>query len=211
MKVFGHPMSTCMRKVLTTLAEKGHRAEVVLVDLMKGEHKRPEHLARQPFGVIPVFEDDDGFQLYESRAIIRYLDAKLSGPSLVPEDLKERGRMEQWISIEQSNFSPAAMKVVMQAMFAPMRGAQPDQQIIEQGKTDATKALDVLEKALAGREFIAGSFSLAEITWMPYVEYFVAAGGADLIQSRENVAAWWKRISERPSWQQVTGKASAAS
>lgn len=211
MKVFGHPMSTCMRKVLTTLAEKGHRAEVVLVDLMKGEHKKPEHLARQPFGVIPVFEDDDGFQIYESRAIIRYLDAKLSGPSLVPEDLKERGRMEQWISIEQSNFSPAAMKVVMQVMFAPMRGAQPDQQIIEQGKTDASKALDVLEKALAGREFIAGSFSLAEITWMPYVDYLIAAGGADLVNNRENVAAWWKRISARPSWQQATGKASAAS
>jgi glutathione S-transferase len=200
-----------MRKVLTTLAEKGHRAEVVLVDLMKGEHKKPEHLARQPFGVIPVFEDDDGFQIYESRAIIRYLDAKLSGPSLVPEDLKERGRMEQWISIEQSNFSPAAMKVVMQVMFAPMRGAQPDQQIIEQGKTDASKALDVLEKALAGREFIAGSFSLAEITWMPYVDYLIAAGGADLVNNRENVAAWWKRISARPSWQQATGKASAAS
>jgi glutathione S-transferase len=204
-------MSTCTRKVLTTLAEKGHRAEVVMVDLMKGEHKQPEHLARQPFGVIPVLEDDDGFQLYESRAIIRYLDAKLSGPSLVPEDLKERGRMEQWVSIEQSNFSPAAMKVVMQVMFAPMRGAQPDQQIIEQGKTDASKALDVLEKALAGREFIAGSFSLAEITWMPYVDYLIAAGGADLVNNRENVAAWWKRISARPSWQQATGKASAAS
>jgi glutathione S-transferase len=205
-KVYGHPMSTCTRKVLTTLAEKGHRADLVLVDLMKGEHKQPEHLARQPFGVIPVFEDDDGFQMYESRAIIRYLDAKLSGPSLTPSDLKARARMEQWINVEQSNFSPPVMKVVMEAMFTPMRGGTPNQEVIQKGREGSAATLDVIEKALAGGEYLAGAFSLAEIAWMPYLEYLAAAGGADLINDRPNVAAWWKRISERPSWQLVTGK-----
>ncbi len=210
MKVFGHPMSTCTRKVLTTFAEKGQRAELVLVDLMKGEHKKPEHLARHPFGVIPVLEDD-GFQIYESRAIIRYLDAKLSGPSLTPADLKDRAVMEQWIGVEQAYFSPAAMKFVLEIMFAPMRGVQPNQETIEKGRTEAAKVLDVLEKHMAGKEYIAGSFSLAEITWMPYLEYVAAVGSADLIDSRENVSAWWKRISARPTWQQVIGKAAAAS
>jgi glutathione S-transferase len=203
-------MSTCTRKVLTTLAEKGHRADLVLVDLMKGEHKQPEHVARQPFGVIPVFEDDDGFQMYESRAIIRYLDAKLSGPSLTPSDLKARGRMEQWLSVEQSYFSGPVMKVVMEAMFAPMRGATPNQESIQIGREGAAKALDVLDKALAGGEYLAGAFSLAEISYMPYLEYFAAAGGSDIINERPNVAAWWKRISERPSWQLATGKNKAA-
>src|SRR3954451_8131968 len=101
MKVYGHPMSTCTRKVLTTLAEKGHEAEFVMVDIMKGEHKLPAHIARQPFGVIPAI-DDDGFVLYESRAIMRYLDEKLSGPRLAPPEPKDRAVMEQWISIEQS-------------------------------------------------------------------------------------------------------------
>jgi len=210
-KIYGHPMSTCTRKVLTTLAEKGHKADFVLVDLMKGEHKQPEHLARHPFGVIPVFEDDDGFQMYESRAIIRYLDAKLSGPSLTPSDLKDRGRMEQWMSVEQSYFSPPAMKIVMEAMFAPMRGGTPNQDVIQKGREDAAKALDVVEKALAGGEYLAGSFSLAEITWMPYLEYVAAAGSSDLITERPNVAAWWKRISERPSWQLATGRNKTAS
>jgi len=210
-KIYGHPMSTCTRKVLTTLAEKGHRADLVLVDLMKGEHKQPEHLARQPFGVIPVFEDDDGFQLYESRAIIRYLDAKLSGPSLTPSDLKARARMEQWISVEQSNFSNNAMKIVMEAMFAPMRGATPNQDAIKQGREGSAKALDVLDKALAGGEYLAGAFSLAEIAYMPYLEYMVAAGAGDLLTERPNVAAWWTRISERPSWQLATGKNKSAS
>ena len=72
------------------------------------------------------------------------------------------------------------------------------------------RTLDVIEKALAGGEYLAGAFSLAEIAWMPYLEYLAAAGGADLINERSNVAAWWKRISERPSWQLVTGKNKAA-
>ncbi len=71
MKLFGHPLSSCTRKVLVTLSEKGATADFTLVDLFVAEHKAQQHLSRQPFGVIPVL-DDDGFVLYESRAIIRY-------------------------------------------------------------------------------------------------------------------------------------------
>src|SRR5262245_44745205 len=108
MKLYLNPFSTCSRKVLATLAEKQAEAEMVVIDLGKGEQKQPAHLARQPFGVVPVL-DDDGFQLYESRAIVRYLDEKLPGVALTPGDARGRARMEQWISIEYSYFSPAAM------------------------------------------------------------------------------------------------------
>ena len=87
MKVYGFPGSTCTRKVLMTLHEKNCPYAFIPVDLGKGEHKQPEHLARQPFGVVPVL-DHDGFVLYESRAIIRYLDAALVGEKLTPTDLK---------------------------------------------------------------------------------------------------------------------------
>src|SRR5262245_37977023 len=109
MKIYGHPMSTCTRKVLTVLAEKGHEAEFVLVDLLKGEQKQPDHLARQPFGVVPVL-DDNGFRIYESRAIIRYLDEKLGGTSLTPTDMVGRALMNQWMSVEQSYLAPPAVK-----------------------------------------------------------------------------------------------------
>src|SRR3954471_553461 len=110
MKVYGHPMRTCTRKVLTTLAEKGHEAEFVMVDIMKGEHKLPAHMERQPFGVVPAI-DDDGFVLFESRAIMRYLDEKLPGTKLTPPEAQQRGTMEQWISVEQSYMSPKAMVI----------------------------------------------------------------------------------------------------
>ncbi len=206
MKVYGHPASTCTQKVLATLAEKGQKAEFVLVDILKGEQKQAEFIARQPFGVVPVFEDDDGFSLYESRAIIRYLDAKFPENPLSPADLKQRGLMEQWISIEHSYFSPKAMSFILEIFFAPMKGTQPSQEVIDKGRAETGKVLDITEKQLVGKEYLVGDFSLADITWAPYMQYIVAVGSADLIESRPNVAAWWKRVSERRSWQIATGK-----
>jgi glutathione S-transferase len=205
MKVYGHPISTCTRKVLTTLAEKGHEAEFVMVDIMKGEQKQPGYLAKQPFGVVPLLEDDD-FTLYESRAIIRYLDERLSGPALTPKDLKDRGRMEQFISIERSSFSPPAMKVIWNLMFKKMMGQEPDMDAVTQGKTEVSRTLDIVDKELATREFLAGSaFTLADITWMPYAQYLVASGEGALLTDRPNVGAWWKRVSGRSSWVRVAG------
>jgi glutathione S-transferase len=207
MKLYGHPMSTCTRKVLTTLAEKGQEAQFVLVDLMKGEHKQPAHLARQPFGVIPALEDD-GNMLYESRAIMRYLDRKLPGTSLTPTDPRAYGLMEQYISVEQSYFSPAAMKVIMERLFKPhMGGGATDEARVAEGLQGVDKVFGIIDPVLGKQQHLAGdSFSLAEVSWMPYMEFFVASGGADVMNKHKNVAAWWNRISSRPSWKKATGK-----
>jgi len=205
MKVYGHPASTCTRKVLCALAEKGVEAEFVKVDIMRGGQKQPEYLAIHPFGVVPAL-DDDGFVLFESRAILRYLDAKLGG--LGPTDIKDRAIMEQWLSVEQSYFSPPAMKAILEVFFSPMKGTTPDPDVVAKGKAEAAKALDVLEKALVGKEYLAGDmFSIAEISYAPYVQYLFDTGAGDIVTERPNVAAWWKRISERPSWQKALGKA----
>jgi glutathione S-transferase len=210
MKVFGHPMSTCTRKVLTTLAEKGQPAEFVMVDIMKGEHKQPAHLARQPFGVVPVFEDDDGFQVYESRAIIRYLDGRLQGTALTPGNHRDRGRMEQWISVEHSYFTPTAMKIIYQVLFYPMSGKGTDQAVVDAARGELSRVLDVVEKNVADKPFLAGeTFSLADICYMPYVEYLFAGQQGDLITARPGLAGWWERVSSRPSWKKATGKSAA--
>lgn len=205
MKLYGHHLSTCTRKVLCTLAEKGHTAEFVFIDFAKNEQKQPAHLARQPFGVVPVLEDAD-FSLYESRAIIRYLDARLDGPALTPTNVRERARMDQWISVEQGNFSGPVMKAVMHVMFAPMRGEAVDPAIVAEGKAGGARVLDVLEKALADREYLAGGYSLADICYLPYLEYAFATGMGDIITERPNVNGWWQRISSRPAWQKAIGQ-----
>jgi glutathione S-transferase len=206
MKVFGHPMSTCTRKVLTVLAEKGHKADFVLVDLTKGEHKQGDHLARQPFGQVPTL-DDDGFSLYESRAICRYLDETLPGPKLHGADAKSRAVIEQWVSVETSNFTPHAMKIIMQLFFAPMMGKEPDQATVASGREGLDRVLPVMERQLAKTPYIAGKeFTVADIGFLPYIDYLFAAKAADQIEAQPSVLAWWKRISDRASWKVATGK-----
>jgi glutathione S-transferase len=206
MKIYGHPISTCTRKVLATLAEKQAKFDLVTVDIMSGAHKKPDHLTHQPFGQIPALEDGD-YKLYESRAIIRYLDETLSGQSLTPKDPKGRGIMEQWISVETSDFTPHAMTYIYQYMFGAMRGQQPDMAKIEEAKPKLEACLAILDKQLAkGPHFTGDQFTLADICYMPYVEYAMTTPAKDLINAKSNVAAWWKRVSERASWKTATGK-----
>jgi glutathione S-transferase len=206
MKIYGNPMSTCTRKVLTTLAEKQAKYEMVAVDLGSGGHKKPDFLEHQPFGQVPALEDGD-FNLYESRAIARYLDETLPGQPLSPKDAKGRARMEQWISIETSNFTPHAMTYIYQYVFGPMRGQPLDLAKIDAAKPKLETCLDIMNKQLApGPHLLGDQFTIADICFMPYFGYVMNTPGKELIEARTNVAAWWKRVSERASWKAVSAK-----
>lgn len=206
MKLYGHPISTCTRKVLCALAEKGQQADFVTVDIMTGEGKKPEHMARHPFGQIPVLEEG-GFQLFESRAICRYLDETLPGAKLTPGDARGRGVMEQWISVEQSNFTPPTMKIVWQQFFHKMMGKPCDETQVQEGLTGLDRALDVMEKRLSQTPFLAGEqFTLADLFHLPYLEYLAATPSFSHVGDRPAVAKWWSTISQRPSWQKAIGK-----
>jgi glutathione S-transferase len=201
-KVYGHPGSTCTRKVLTTLLETSTPYEFELVELSKGEHKQEPHLSRQPFGQVPTIEDA-GFSLFEARAICRYLSER-SGNWLTPSDSKQRATMEQWISVEQSNFSPNAMRFVFQFVFA--RPQEPG--AIEAATTMIEKVFAVLSKPLEKNTFIVGDqFTLADIGFMPYIEYLMTTPAKLSVEKYPNVLAWWNRVSARPTWRKVAGHA----
>ncbi|KAI4305953.1 hypothetical protein L6164_029278 [Bauhinia variegata] len=84
------------KRVVACLVEKGIEFEAVPIDLFKGEHKTPDFLKKQPFGLLPVVEDGD-FTLFESRAIMRYYAEKYKnqGTDLLGKTLEERGLVEQ--------------------------------------------------------------------------------------------------------------------
>lgn len=204
MKIFGHPMSTCTRKVLMTLAETGTPYELTVVDFAKGEHKQQPHLGRQPFGQVPAL-DDEGFALYESRAMCRYINEQAKG-ALMPGDARGRAEAEQWMSIETSNFSGAMMKFIYQYVFQ-----RPQTEDTMKAATASLEtALGVMEQQLTAHPFLAGnSFSLADVCFMPYLEYGMTTPAKDLIGKYPHVAAWWAKISERPTWKKVAGRAAA--
>lgn len=201
LKVFGHPGSTCTRKVLMTLHETNTPHDFNLVDLGKGEHKQPAHLARQPFGQIPTI-DDDGFTLYESRAIVRYLNERFNG-KLAPSEVQGRALMEKWISVETSDFTPHAMKFIYNYVF---KRAQ-DAAVLEAASAGLERAVGVLDVALEKGPFLAGAqFSLADVTFMPYVEYAMNSPAKEMFDKRPHFSAWWKRVSDRPAWQKTIGR-----
>jgi glutathione S-transferase len=204
MKIYGLPTSSCTLKVLMVLGEKGREAELIPVDLGKGAHKEAAHLKLHPFGVIPVL-DDDGFLLYESRAIARYLDQKLPGTALVPADVKAKARMEQWISVEQSYLTPPMLTLVHQRFLGPMQGKSPDEAVVARALEDADKALRVADQALAAQEYFAGgTFSLADVFWMPCIQHLYLAQAGDLVANNRHVATWWKNVTSRKAWLQVS-------
>jgi glutathione S-transferase len=203
MQIYGHPWSTNTRKALMALAEKGHEASFKLVMLPKGEQKLPEHIALHPFGKVPVL-DDDGFVLYETRAINAYLDRKLSGPSLTPSAERDLARFDQWTNVADAYFAPHAMPVIMELLFRKYLGGEKNVAAIEAGRAGVGTALDALDRWLGSNSYVAGAtFSLADIHWMPYLEYFTQIGEGEAVAKRKHLAAWWERVSSRPTWQRV--------
>lgn len=203
MKVYGHPWSINTRKVLMVLAEKGVKAELSLVMVPKGEHKSPAHLLLHPFGKVPVLEDR-GFVLYETGAINRYLARVLPGPGLIPADGQGAASADQWISASDSYFAPFAQPFLVETMFRKFLGGEANAAVIEASRRELPKVLDVVDRALSSREYLAGDhLSIADIHYMPYLDYLAETGHSELFTSRPGLNAWWTRLSTRKTWRDV--------
>jgi glutathione S-transferase len=203
MKIYGHPWSINTRKVLMAVAEKGQAVALELVMLPKGEHKRAEHVARHPFGKVPVLQDD-GFVLYETQAINRYLDRALPGPRLTPDDARAAALIDQWIGVVDAYLAPSAQPFLVETVFRRFLGGERDARAIEGGRDGMQMPLDAADRRLADSPCFAGpEFSLADIHFMPYIEYLTQSGAGELVTGRRHLAAWWERVSGRPSWQRV--------
>jgi glutathione S-transferase len=207
MKVYGHPLSSCTRKIMITLAEKGEKADFVLVDLFAGEHKSDAHLARHPFGVIPVLEDD-GFVLYESRAILRYLNRRFPAPPLVPESAREAARMDQWLSVDQSYVAPHTRSLAIERVVKAREGKAPDAAAERAAEAALRLALAAIDRGLGERPYLAGDgFTLADVSLMPYVASLKMLRAEDLLGGLANLGAWWARVSARESWKAADARA----
>lgn len=204
--IYGNAGSGCTQRVLLTLAEKGIEAELISIDMSTGQHKSAEHVARHPFGVIPAVEID-GFAMYESRAIARYIEDTRGGPALVPADRRGRAMMEKFISVEYSYGTPGTSKIFFQKVINPMMGWPLDEAAFEKGRAEIARLFDVLEETFATNAWVAGdSFSLADIFFMPGIFSLDLGKQADLYETRPNVAVWVGRLKARPSWAKVFGR-----
>ena len=121
LKIHGNAQASCTKRVLTVCEELGLPYELLPIDFQNKAHKAPAYLALQPFGQMPVI-DDDGFILFESRAIGRYLARQYGHETrLIPDpaDVRKTALFEQAASIELTNFDPSAYGLAVENIFKP--------------------------------------------------------------------------------------------
>lgn len=202
-KVFGPAFSANVARVLLCLEEVGAEFEVVNIDFKILEHKSPEHLARNPFGQIPAFQDGD-LLLFESRAISKYVLRKYKTDEvdmLREGNLEEAAMVDVWTEVDAHTYNPAVSPVVQQCLINPMlRGIPADEKIVAEALEKMKKVLEVYEARLSKHAYLAGDFvSFADLNHFPYTFYFMKTPHAVLFDSYPHVKAWWERIMARPA------------
>jgi glutathione S-transferase len=209
------PGSPFARAVMATLEEKG--AGYRIAPLGPGDSKQPEHLARHPFGRMPVLEHGD-FSLYETQAILRYLDRILPAPPLTPADPRAAARMDQLMSVTDWYLFQGCLNVIgFQRIIGPrLLGLTPDEEAIAAAMPQARTVFAELSRLLGEQDYFAGdALSLADLHIAPQLDLFtLAPESAELTAGTPNLPSWLARVTARPAmqattWERVAAKAAA--
>lgn len=213
-KLYGTYYSLATAKAIAVMLEKEVDFELVRVSVKDGEHRKPEYLAKQPFGLVPLLEDED-LKLFESGAIMRYIADKYEAqgtPKLYGSTKAERALVEQWMEVEVGTWGAHMQVLVRELIFTPMLQKKPtNQQTVEDTKVKLQKVMDTYEAHLTKHQYLAGDFvSIADLVHLP-VSYLILNeyGMPSLLSSRPRVAAWWEAITSRPSWKEIVKNSGA--
>lgn len=199
LKIWGRLSSVNVQKVVWCADELGLAYERVDVGGKFGGNRTPEYLAMNPNGLVPVIEEE-GFVLYESNAIVRYLAARDSPGALWPDDLRARADADRWMEWQSTSYTPAMRDVFWQLIRTPQ--AERDAGSIERSRAETEKMAALLDAHLAGRRFLTDhGFTAADIVvgcathrWlhMPVKR-----------EPRPHLERWYGEISSRPGARQV--------
>jgi glutathione S-transferase len=198
--VYGPAFSSYVWSVRLALAEKG--VTHVLVDVPFGQQREPPHLARHPFGKVPAFEHD-GLALYETQAIMRYVEEAFAGPPLQPEDTKLFARMNQVIGIIDAYGWPSMVGAILFNRILKPRflGAEPDEAAIAAALPRARLVLSEIDRLMGDNPFLVHQYlSLADLLAFPLLYFFARVpDGAGPVAEHPKLAGWLKRIEGRQS------------
>jgi glutathione S-transferase len=197
----GYRYSVYVRIVRLVLAEKGVAYERAEVNPFATDVPA-DYLRLHPFGRVPTLVHD-GFALYETGAITRYVDHAFPGPALQPADAKRRARMDQIMGVVDAYaYWPLVRQVFVHNVMRPHMGTEADAAELEKGLVASAKALDALENLAAADSWLTGAeISLADFHLGAMVAYFAQSPrGAELLAVRPRLAGWWRRLGTRPSF-----------
>ncbi|MER9348466.1 glutathione S-transferase family protein [Mesorhizobium sp. M0227] len=194
--VYGADYSVYVRIVRLVLKEKDIDYELVPVDVFAADGIPAWYFEHHPFGRIPAFEHE-GFRLFETSAIARYVDETFDGPSLQPREPRDRARMNQIIGMLDAY---AYRSMVWDVAVERLEKEAPDEALIANGISQASKALQTLSSLKAPGSWLLGDrLTLADLHAAPIIGYFVkVAEGQKLLAEFAEIQAWWDRVAKLP-------------
>jgi len=196
LKIWGRLNSVNVKKVLWCCAELGLQYERVDAGMQYGVVNTPEYRKLNPNGLVPTI-DDDGFVLWESHAIVRYLSAKHGAGTLWPADVRVRADADRWMDWTTSTFSVPYRPVFWGLVRTPPE--KRDTKAIEEGAKKCGELLGMVDAVLAKRSFLAGEqLTMGDIPLGCFVHPYLTLPIER--PALPNVAAWYQRLLERPGY-----------
>jgi glutathione S-transferase len=195
--IWGRNTSSNVQKAMFAIGELRLACERIDVGGAFGKNREPPYLAMNPNGLVPTLEEEDGFLLWESNAIVRYLAAKYGAGTLEPSDPHARALAGQWMDWQLSVYGPAITPVFWGLIRTPAE--QRDQTAIEAGKVKTTAAVQILDAHFAMNAYAAGAaFSMGDIP-IAVMSYRYR----ELVPERPafpNFERWYAAIAARPAF-----------
>lgn len=190
-KLYRHPLSGHSHRVELLLSLLQLPTELILVDLAKGEHKRPEFLALNPFGQVPVIQDR-GAVISDSNAILVYLAKQYDDGRWLPEEPLAAARVQRWLAVAagQVAYGPAAARLI--TVFGASMNAE---EVISRAHT----LLKMMDHELASTAFLAGAApTIADVANYAYIAH--APEGNVSLDEYPHVRAWLERVEALPGF-----------
>jgi glutathione S-transferase len=197
LQIVGMPQSNYVWAVRMACEEKGVPYEIVPV-----RPHTPDIDALHPLGKIPGMRHGD-VALCESKAIATYIDRTFPGPKLIPEDARGAAEVEQWVSLVNTSVDPCLVRTYLLAYFFPKTAdGKPDRAVIDGVLPAMQKQIGLLDQAVAKTGYLAGgSFTLADINLLPILYYVQRMPeGGEMIKAAQNLAGYFARHAQRPSF-----------
>jgi glutathione S-transferase len=195
MKLYYFPASTFSRRVRIALLEKNISCELLELNLPGGQHKEEWYAALNPYTKVPTLVDGD-LALYESAAILSYLEATHPTPALVPNDTRGRALVDMHVRLCDAHLGRYAGAVLFPKRFVPE--ANWDRPAMEAARKEIDRHLTIVERELGDRHYLVGeSFTLADLAYLPFLHFLTMLE----VSAGPHVKAWAERLLARPSAQ----------
>jgi glutathione S-transferase len=202
-KIWGRNTSSNVQKAMWAVGELGLAHERIDVGGAFGKNKEAPYLAMNPNGLVPTLEEEDGFTLWESNSVVRYLAGKHDkGGTLEPKDPKVRARASMWMDWQLSVAGPAILAAFWGLIRTPPE--KRDMAAIKASQEKTTEAMKILDAQLGKTQFAAGdAFSYGDIpVGVMCYRYVQLVPGRP---STPNLDRWYGAISKRKAFQDHVG------